>query len=272
MKNRIVKLIIGITLVLNLSAIDAFAVTLDAGKPNTPSTNDATPTSSGGKTPSSGGKVANYNPGSESYPYKIYRYTTDYCPAVIDRYNNFCSNTTNGSITDTAYRGTDSVWSIQDGNGDSIFYKDMYPKVIFEKWTSNHCQESNRTTDYYTWTASGPTNWAIQGGQFQTVTFTAPGKYTVTSVPHQTVTTESWTTTSGKAYDIFNDGHSKLITSNYGESSHSYTNKPVERTDLKRSWEFLITPEEVDIPITPDPNPPKPVDPSEVTWDVELIE
>lgn len=189
-------------------------------------------------------------------------------------YQNFLSATANdGQTIYRDARGTGKGWDYETGDGERIYMENYLPAVIFEKNTEYKSTE-NRITDYYTWTATGPTSWVVHGGQFQTVTFSMPGKYTVTSVPHQIIDTTKWTEISSKVFDLFSDGHTKIIKSNYNESEKITTKTYVDRTDLTRTWTFVITPEEVDIPITPSPNPdpPAPVSPEGVTWDVELIE
>ena len=284
MKSKLLKTMAMAMFCLNVLSINVFAGSglindvlwgIDA---DTSSDNTNTPKNAEKKKNVQGEKpseIKYYTVGSKDYPILLYAYS-HYNSQIAAKYDSFCSNTTNGRKTNVFGPEGSSAWQSVDykeGSVTTTYYKTMYPKVVFEKWTNNKVQESNRTTDYYTWTATGPASWTLRGTQSQAIYFTAPGKYTVTSVPHQTITTESWTTSSSKAYDLFPDGGTNLLKNNYHESSHTFTNTPVERTDLKKVWEFEITPEEVGPPIVPSPNPtPVPVDPSEVDWDVELIE
>ena len=274
-KYKINKIVIFTFLCLNMFCINTFAgvfETLDGGNPNGESTNNNTPNSGGSTTPSKSGNTVNYKPGSENYPLKNYAYTGYFTQDMANSYNNFLANTKNGSMVYKDDRGTGQKWDYVTGDDERIFMENYLPAIVFSKNTDNKIRE-NRTTDYYLWSARGPVNWTKQGVQYQTVTFTMPGKYTVTSVPHQIVDTTKWTETSEKAYDLFSDGHTKILKNNFYASPKIIEKTEKNRVDLQRIWNFEITPEEINKPIKiPDFIPLTPGEEEKIDVDVELIE
>lgn len=272
MKNKILKTIIITFISVNIMGTNAFAVTetCNAGDVKDPSVDDTIPTPSENQTPFWGGSIISYKPGSVDYPAKIYHYTI-YNQYIMSRYSNFCDNTTNGRVIDLDSRGLINKYSVETDDGN-YWYKELYSAVVFSKNTDNKFRE-NRVTDYYTWSAEGPVNWTVQGVQYQTVTFTMPGKYTVTSVPHQVINTTKWSETTEKAYDLFGDGHTKIIKNKFYESPKTTEKTEKNRIDLMRTWHFEITPEEVDKPIKiPDFIPVESEEEEKIDVDVELIE
>lgn len=277
-KKKFTKILLSFMFIFNISTIQAFAFDLDAGKANTPSGNIGSPSDNSSTAPSEpGDNTGNGSwstPGSSSTsPERLYYYSYyDWDMKVA--FDSFCGWGTNGStISYKDERGAGGLW--YDKYTDT-WYQDYYPAVKFQKWHNMKVQEESRVTDYYTWKCTGPENWEVREGRYKSVVFHKTGKYVVTSIPHQVVTTSSQLFYNSEAYDVFADGTTNIIKTASGNNEKEYTTKNVDRIDLKRQWEFEITPSEVDKPI---PLPPPgeedgkiiEVSPDEVEWDTELI-
>lgn len=257
-KKGFIKVLLSSMLIFNIFTVQAFAFDLDAGKPDTPSSNGSgfsngssvTPTK-----PSGNGGNSNWNKPSSSSGNsdRLYYYSTyDWDMKVA--FDSFCGWGTNGStMTYKDRRGTGGLW--YDKYTDT-WYEDYFPAVKFKKWHNTKVQEESRVTDYYTWKCTGPESWEVRDGRYKSVVFHKTGKYTVTSIPHQVVTTSSQLFYTSEAFDVFSDGTYRTINYASGSNPKEYTTKYIDRTDLKRQWTFEITPDEVDKPIPLNPDKP----------------
>lgn len=271
MRKRILKILMCSVLFVNLISISAKAdeFTLTANDSKNENTQNKTPSykPSGG-----GGSSSNSNVGTRDNPYKNYLYTPENS-SLNDTFSNFAGEGTDGSNSIYRDRYVNYSESEEDGN----VTRNYIPSVKFEKSWNYHTQEISRVTDYYTWTCTGEERWSTREGQVKTVIFNQVGKYTVSSVPHQIVKTEKWKSAISTAYDQFADGTTNTIKSFYWEGPHETTIALIDRTDLKRTWVFEITPEEVGKPITLPPKGGTPDGGKELTsadvkWDTQLIQ
>ena len=275
-KNKI-KIISIFLICLNLMSIPAFAVTTITGttevgtKPvewggsaNLPKdgSSETSNSSGGGSSNSNTGRKGNstynaipdWNTGGQSNPLIAYDRTP--FDNISYAFNSFVNQSGSGT---ELYRG-----KIRNDGLSCHYLPRAYSEKPWETWTytyysivyfsrykANRNAETNRVTDYWIWHFEGPDgSWTENGPRNMKRTFYTAGKYKVTCTPHQVVTTAYWSEYSSRAWDKYSNGHEKTIKSYSSQTPRTHQTTNVTRTDLAKTWEFELTPQEIGYEIT----------------------
>ena len=250
-KDKIKKIIISLVtciFVMNINLINTLALEsdLDAGG----SSNDSGTNKNPGANTSGGGSNSWY--GTQNNPIPIYEdgLLTN---QMHNYYQNFLDNSTEEGIKESVYPFVQSGYDTPYYDlGTGKWYQKLMPIVKFKKQTRNVIKTESIVTNYYRWNCTGGENWELQGGQYQSVSFSKVGTYTVTAIQNKTKTTSSQMIASSSLVYEYPNGHVKRITGNDTAGEKSYTQKTYDDQNTFKKWVFEIHPEEVGLIIVPE--------------------